>query len=82
MSDLASEIAAFERMQTQLEADHLGEWVLIHNAEVISCFHTFHEAAGEAADRFGKGPYLIRQIGARQQRLPSSVLFHPVHAQR
>jgi hypothetical protein len=32
-----------------------------------------------ALGRFGRGPYLIRQIGAAELTLPASAMYVPVH---
>ncbi|MBX9846084.1 MAG: hypothetical protein K2Z80_30195 [Xanthobacteraceae bacterium] len=83
MADLQEDIAAFDAMRRDLETRHNGKWVLFHNRVLIGVYETFDQAANEAVKRFGRGPYLIRQIGASQASLPASVLCHrPVHAGR
>ena len=78
MSELTREIAAYERMRNELETDHLGKWVLVHDEVLVGVYATFEVAAGEAVQRFGRGPYLIREIGAAPMTLPASVLYRPV----
>ena len=78
MSELTKEIAAYERMRNELETDHLGKWVLVHDEALVGIYATFEEAAAEAVQQFGRGPYLIREIGAAPITLPASVLYHPV----
>ncbi len=82
MSDVQHNIKAFERMKTQLESEHLGEWVLVHERKLISVYNSFEDAADEAVTRFGRGPFLIRQVGARPITLPSSVMYHRPDAER
>ena len=79
MGALAKEIAAFEKMRERLEAQHMGKWVLFYQEKMIGTFDTFNDAAQEAVKKFGEGPYLIRQIGARPQSLPASVLYWPIN---
>jgi hypothetical protein len=79
MSELKEEIAAFDTMRPELEAKSLGKWVLIHNRELIGTYDSFDEAAKEAVHRFGRGPYLIRQVGAPPVSMPASVMYHPVY---
>jgi hypothetical protein len=74
------EIAAYEGLRQDLEADHMGKWVLIRNRELVALFDSFEAAAEEAVKRFGRGPYLIRQVGAPPVTLPASVMFHPDNA--
>lgn len=69
------ELAAFEQIREALESDHMGEWALIHNRELVSLFETFEQAAEAAVEKFGRGPFLIRQIGAPPVVLPSSILY-------
>ncbi len=81
MADLDRDIAIFESMQTELERNHMGKWVLFHNEELIDLFNDFETAAETAVGKFGAGPYLIRQIGAPPVTLPASVMYHPAHGQ-
>jgi hypothetical protein len=79
MSELKDDIAAYDAMRADLESSALGKWALIHEKEFIGTFDQFEEAAKVAVSRFGRGPYLIRQIGAAAVTLPASVLYHPIH---
>ena len=80
---LDREIEAFERQRASLEEHHMGKWVLIRDGALIGAFDTLDNVANEAVRRFGRGPYLIRQVGAnRSFRLPASVDYRPVHAVR
>lgn len=80
ISVLDRDIKAFVDMKADLEAHHMGKWVLFHDQEMIGAFDTFNDAVQEAAQRFGKGPYLIREVGATKPTLSASVLFQPVNA--
>jgi hypothetical protein len=82
MSDLRDEIAAYEAMRGDLETTKLGKWALVHDRKLIDTFDSFDKAAQEAIKKFGRGPYLIRQIGAPPATLPASVLYHPTHGNR
>jgi len=77
MSNIHDEIEAFRQMKSKLEADHMGQWVLIHEGQLVALFPSFEVAADEAVRRFGSGPFLIRQIGAPAITLPASVIYHP-----
>jgi hypothetical protein len=79
VAELRDEIAAFESMRPDLEAKSLGKWVVVHDRKLIGVYDSFDAAAKEAVHRFGRGPYLIRQIGAAPITLPASVLYHPTH---
>lgn len=80
MTTLSSQIAAYEEMRDLLETDHFGKWVVFHGGELVNTYESFEEAAEEAVLRFGRGPYLIRQVGAPPVTLPASVLYRAVNA--
>ena len=63
---IAEEIATYEKMRDDLEANHLNEWVVIYKGELIGTYLDFQEAAADAVQRFGRGPYLIRQVGVER----------------
>lgn len=75
---LEENIAAYESKSAELEAHHKGKFALIYDGEFIDSFDNFHNAAIQAVERFGKGPYLIRQVGAAPLRMPASVMLHRV----
>jgi hypothetical protein len=76
MENLDKEIAFYESQQSEFEKEHIGEWVLIHGGRVVSFYKTFELAAQDAVQKFGSGPYLIRQIGASPVILPASVMYN------
>jgi hypothetical protein len=80
MAEIDHEIAAFREMQPDLEKDHPGKFVLIKQRKLIGVFDSFEQAADAAVRRFGRGPYLLRQVGAPPMTLPASVVYHPDHA--
>jgi hypothetical protein len=79
MAELKDEIAAYEAMKGDLESSHLGKFALVHDRTLVGTYDTFDMAAQVAVHRFGRGPYLIRQIGAPPITLPASVMYHPVY---
>jgi hypothetical protein len=79
MATLTDEINAYEAARSELEAQFLGRWVLMHDRKLVDTYECFENAADQAVRRFGRGPYLIRQVGAQSVSLPVSVLYNPVH---
>ena len=77
MAALDTEIAAFDRMREDLEKKHMGDWVLVHEESLVGAYNSFNNAVVEAMRKFGRGPYLIRQVGASLASLPASVLYRP-----
>ena len=80
MADIDTEIAAYERMRPDLEVQHTGKWVLVHDGQLLKVFDDFEAAASDAVRSFGRGPYLIRQVGAPPVTLPASVMYHLQYA--
>ena len=77
---LSRETALYERRKAEFEREHHWEWVVIRGDDVVGFYSDLQDAAEVAVERFGRGPYLVRQIGVPKQALPASVLFHPVYA--
>jgi hypothetical protein len=75
MATLDEEIVAYEQMRKDLEAHHMGKWVLVYETKLIGTFDSFESAAKDAFAKFGRGPYLIRQVGAPSITLPASVAY-------
>lgn len=80
MAEIDQEIAAFEKMRSDLERDHLGKFVLIKHQKLVGVFESLDRAADAAVRQFGRGPYLLRQVGAPPVTLPASVMYHPDYA--
>jgi len=78
MNPLAAEIEAYEKQLPELQKNYLGKFVVFKGNEFIGAWDTLDAAAAAAVTRFGRGPYLIRQIGAPRPTLPASVLFRNI----
>ena len=77
------EIDAFNAMRAELEKHHMGKHVVIKDGTLVGAYDTFDAAAREAVSRFGKEPFLIRQVGAPDTvRMPASVAWRPIRASR
>jgi hypothetical protein len=74
-SDLQSEIETYEAIQADLEAKHTGKWVLLKDRKLIDVYDSFETAAQNAVRLYGRGPYLIRQVGAPPVILPASLMY-------
>ena len=74
---LEREITAFDARRGELEQHHKGKFVVFHGDEFIGAYDSFENAAREAVSRFGRGPYLIRQVGAPPVTMPASVMYRP-----
>ncbi len=79
MTVLSDDIAAYDRMRSELEARHRNQWVVFHRGRLVGAFADFEAAAASAVERFDTGPYLIRQVGAPPIQLPGGMVFTPAH---
>lgn len=75
MLELRRQIAAYEKIKSDLETDHFGKWVVFYDEELVGTFDTDREAVGTAIKRFGRGPYLIRQVGVVPVPPLASVIY-------
>jgi hypothetical protein len=80
MIELDREIAAFDALRADLENHHMGEWALVFDGRLIDVFPSFDAAAQLAVRDFGRGPYLIRQVGAPPVTMPASIAYNLHHA--
>ena len=76
-SDMAleTEIEVFESRKSEFEERYPQKFVVIKGREFIGAFDTFENAAADAVLRFGRGPYLIRQVGVPPPELPISWIY-------
>ena len=69
----------YAELRDELEARHLGEWVLIYDKQLIGTYPNFMETSQIAANRYGNGPYHIKRIGEPPLQLPPAVMFGVTH---
>lgn len=70
---LEQNMAVYAEERERLEAEHMDEWVLIYDQNVICTSPDFEEIARRAAREFDRGPYHIRRVG---ERPPAVLLRH------
>ena len=58
---LVKDIAAYERMQEELERDYAGKWVVFHNGRLARTFDEFEESAEWALDEYGEKHFLNQE---------------------
>lgn len=79
MTTLLEEIDAYDRMRDVLETQYLGKWVVIKDGELRAYCDTFGAAARDAMRKYGRGPYLIRRVGAPPISLPASLAYGSIN---
>ena len=70
MSDeLERNWAAFEAKQKELEAEHLGRTVLLHDGEIVAIYNDSGDAYDIGCEKFGLGNFSIETIGDKPKSL-------------
>lgn len=72
---LNENIKAYEAVQAEMEQHHMHKYVVFYNCQFIDAFDDFNNAMEDAAARYGRGPYLIREVGGGPIRLPASLTY-------
>ncbi|HXN11595.1 MAG TPA: hypothetical protein VN865_00715 [Candidatus Acidoferrales bacterium] len=60
---LAADIAAFETIRQQLEREHLDEFAVFFQGQLLGLYPDFDSAGRAALAKSKTGPFLIQQIG-------------------
>lgn len=75
MDELTQEYAFYESKREEFEAAHTGKFVLIKRDEVVGTYDTLDDALRVAVKRYGRGPYLIEEIGLPQPESVFPVIY-------
>jgi len=76
MIELEREIETYDSIRADLENSHMGQWAVVFGQKLVGTYASFGEAAQIAVRNYGRGPYLIRQVGAPPIAMPASVVFN------
>ena len=76
---LVLETDLYKQREDEFVREHNMEWVVIHKKEIAGFYRDFQEAAANAIQRFGRGPYLIKQIGAPEATIGLPVFTRPMY---
>jgi hypothetical protein len=82
---LEKEIHAYEKMRQELEREHNGKYVVFQADSLFAIFDDLDSAAHAAIEKYGRGPYLIRQIGEASDDTMAHLLhlnMRPIGANR
>ena len=77
---LSVETEVYNNLRDSLEREHRLEWIVIYKTEVVGFYEDFQLAAVAAIEKHGRGPYLIKQIGAPEMPLNLSLFNKPMYA--
>ena len=79
VATLLENIEEYDQMREVLETQYWGKWVVFYDRELVKIDESFQNVAEFAVVNYGRGPYLIRQVGEPPIMLPSSAIYHPIH---
>ena len=69
-------LAAYDEMRPELEAEHLGKWVIVRNRELVDIYETFETQPRPPLPGLARGPYHIREVGDKRVfQLPPALAF-------
>lgn len=66
---LEKELEFYTSHRAELLKAHAGKFVLIKNDSLVGIYSTLEEAVIEGTLRFGKGPFMARQIAERDRTI-------------
>jgi UDP-2,3-diacylglucosamine pyrophosphatase LpxH len=64
---LEKELAAYEKMKTDLLKTYEGKFVVIHGDEFCGAFDTAENAYAEGVKRFGREPFLMKKVVEKEE---------------
>lgn len=68
--DLSKEVEAFLRERTTLQKQHASQWVVFAEERYRGAFDNYEGAVRFAIERFGGGPFLVRNVDAEDEFVP------------
>lgn len=71
---LKNELSTFEKNKRNLIRNHLGEYVLIKDDEILGTYQSFNEAANKGIMKFGTNPFLVKKIEKEESKLVISLI--------
>lgn len=78
MSDqLERNWAAFNAAKKDLEEEHLGRTVLLHDGEVVAIYNDSGDAYEIGCEKFGLGNFSIETIGSKPKSLGYFTAYIP-----
>ena len=64
---LERELATFEKLKDELLKNHRDKFALIHGEDFIGAFDTPEAAYSAGIQAFGKEPFLVKRIAAKEE---------------
>ena len=82
VATLSENIAAYEEMQAQLEAERWGEFAVFYDRVFRGTFKDFRDAVEFAIGRWDRGPFLVREVGRPRIVDAPMIQYHASYAKR
>ena len=74
IAELKKNQEAYESIKGEMEAEHWGRTVLLHDGKVVSIYNDEGDAYDIGCEKFGPGRFSIHLVGER----PADLGFHSV----
>ncbi|MXX98190.1 MAG: hypothetical protein F4065_06770 [Rhodothermaceae bacterium] len=68
---------AYQAVQAQMELDHFGKCVLMHNGEIVGIYDTSSDAYAVGCEKFGLGEFTTELVGQKPMHLGIFTLCLP-----
>lgn len=68
--DLSKDVEAFLRERAVLRRQHPSQWVVFAEERYRGAFDNYEGAVRFAIERFGGGPFLVRNVDAEDEFVP------------
>ena len=77
LAELEKNKEAYEEVRNQMEAEHWGRTVLLHDGAVVAIYNDEGDAYAIGHEKFGLGRFSLHQVG----RQPIDLGFHALFLQ-
>lgn len=77
LAELEKNEEAYEEVRNQMEAEHWGRTVLLHDGAVVAIYNDEGDAYAIGREKFGLGRFSLHQVG----RQPIDLGFHALFLQ-
>ena len=74
IAELKKNQEAYESIKVEMEAEHWGRTVLLHDGKVVSIYNDEGDAYDIGCEKFGEGRFSIHLVGER----PVNLGFHSI----
>ena len=63
IDELRKNAAAYRAVKTEMEAEHWGKIILLHDGEVSAIYNNMEDAYSIGCEKYGEGHFSLYQVG-------------------